>query len=86
MTTTRTYYGTMAEKHWREHLPKMVQELEAKGQLNEMLQDAEDQTRSDIADITQKLTSQQAYNQEDAERVAWELVRERYILLRPEEE
>jgi hypothetical protein len=85
MTTTRTYYGAMTEKHWREHLPKMVQELETKGQLDEMLQDAEDQTRSDMATITQQLTSQQAYQQEDAERVAWELVRERYILLPPEE-
>jgi hypothetical protein len=75
----------MAEKHWREHLPKMVRELEAKGQLEEMLQDAEDQTRTEMAITTQKLNSQQGYKPEDAERVAWELVRERYILLRPEE-
>jgi hypothetical protein len=76
----------MAEKHWREHLPRMVQELETKGQLDAMIQNAEDQTRSDMANITQQLTSQQAYKQEDAERVAWELVRERYILLQPEAE
>jgi hypothetical protein len=76
----------MAEKHWREHLPRMVQELETKGQLDAMIQNAEDQTRSDMANITQHLTSQQAYKQEDAERVAWELVRERYILLQPEAE
>ena len=35
-----TQYGMMAEKHWREHLPKLVQELEAKGQLQEALLEA----------------------------------------------
>ena len=29
---TLTQYGMMAQKHWREHRPKMVRELEAKGQ------------------------------------------------------
>ena len=36
MTTLRQY-GCMAEKHWREHRPKMVRELERKGQLQAML-------------------------------------------------
>ncbi len=75
----------MAEKHWREFLPKMVQELEARGQLQEMLQDAEEKTKDEMEDLTRKLISEQDYTPQDAERVAWEMVRERYILLPPEE-
>jgi hypothetical protein len=83
--TTLTQYGRMAEKHWREFLPKMVQDLEAKGQLPEMLQEAEEKTKDDMEDLTRKLISQQDYTPEAAERVAWEMIRERYILLPPEE-
>jgi hypothetical protein len=32
-----SHYGRLAEQHWREFLPKMVAELEAKGQLHAML-------------------------------------------------
>jgi hypothetical protein len=74
----------MAEKHWREFLPKRVRELDAKGQLQEMLQDAEEKTKDEMEDLTRKLISEQDYTPEDAERVAWEIVRERYILLPPE--
>ena len=83
--TTLTQYGRMAEKHWREFLPKMVQELEAKGQLQEMLQDAEEKTKDEMEEITRKLISEQDYTPDAAERVAWEMVRERYILPPPEE-
>ncbi len=80
---TLTQYGMMAEKHWREHRPKMVCELEAKGQLHEMLLEAERKTKDEMAElrtkfIRQGLTPQQAHDR------AWEMVREEYILL-PEE-
>jgi hypothetical protein len=83
--TTLTQYGRMAEKHWREFRPKMVQELEAKGQLQEMLQDAEEKTKDEMEALTRGLMSQQDYLPEQAERAAWEMIRERYILLPPEE-
>ncbi len=83
--TTLTQYGRMAEKHWREFLPKMVEELEAKGQLQEMLQDAEEKTKDEMEEITRKLMSEKGYTAEQAERTAWEIVRERYILLPPEQ-
>jgi hypothetical protein len=78
-----TQYGRMAEKHWREFLPKMVAEMEAKGILQEMLLDAEETTKNEMHDLTMQLqkqgkTPQQAHDQ------AWEIVRERYILLPPE--
>jgi hypothetical protein len=74
----------MAEKHWREFRPKMVQELEAKGLLHQMLLDAEEKTKDEMDTLMrelrqQGLTAQQAHDQ------AWEMVRERYILLSPEE-
>ncbi|MEI6196486.1 MAG: hypothetical protein WCS42_19370 [Verrucomicrobiota bacterium] len=78
-----TQYGRQAEKHWREHRPKMVRELEAKGQLNQMLLAAEDATKDEMATLRTELmqtgsTAQQAHTQ------AWEMVREKYILLPPE--
>jgi hypothetical protein len=83
--TTLTQYGRMAEKHWRENLPKMVQELEAKGQLQEMLLEAEEKTKDEMEETTRKLISEQDYTPDQAERAAWEMVRERYILVLPEE-
>jgi hypothetical protein len=78
-----TQYGRMAEKHWREHCPNLVRELEAKGQLHAMLLDAEEKTTDEMIELTrqfrkQGLTAQQAHDR------AWEMVRESYILLPPE--
>jgi len=78
-----TQYGRLAEKHWREFLLKMVTELEAKGQLHEMLLEAEEKTDGELDQIRrqlilQGLTSQQAHDR------AWEMVRTRYIFLPPE--
>ena len=81
---TLTQYGLMAEKHWREFRPRMVKELEAHGRLQEALLEAEEKTKDEMYDLTarlmaQGLTAQQAHDQ------AWEMVREEYILLTPEE-
>ena len=81
---TLTQYGLMAEKHWREFLPRMVKDLETHGRLQEALLEAEEKTKDEMYDLTtrlmaQGLTAQQAHNQ------AWEMVREEYILLTPEE-
>jgi hypothetical protein len=83
MTTTLTQYGMMAEEHWREFRPSMVAQMEAKRILEEMLQEAERKTKDELYDLTtqfqkQGLTPQQAHDR------AWEMVRERYILLPPE--
>jgi hypothetical protein len=75
-----TQYGRMAEKHWREHCPHLVRDLEAKGQLHTMLLEAEEKTKDEMIELTQQfrkqgLTAQQAHDR------AWEMVRESYILL-----
>ena len=79
-----TQYGLMAEKHWREFRPKMVAELEAKGMLHQMLYEAQEKTKDEMYDLRtllmkQGLTPQQAQDQ------AWEMIRERYILLPSED-
>jgi hypothetical protein len=78
-----TQYGRMAEKHWREFLPRMVRELERKGILHQMLLEAEEKTKDEMATLRMQLmqqgsTAQQAHDQ------AWEMIREKYILLPPE--
>lgn len=83
--TTLTQYGMMAEKHWRQFLPKMVKELETRGNLQAMLLEAEEKTEEELSSLRRKLmnqglTAQQAHDQ------AWEMVREKYIFLPPETE
>jgi len=78
-----TQYGLMAEKHWREFLPKMIAELKAKGQLHALLLEAEEKTEMELDQlrgqlIRQGVTAQHAHDQ------AWEIVREKYIFLPPE--
>ncbi len=74
----------MAEKHWREFRPKMVTEMESQGTLYQALKQAEDQTEAEIDQIRRRLI-QQRWTPQQAHDSAWEIVRERYILLPPEE-
>ena len=82
--TPLTQYGRMAEKHWREHCPQMVRELERKGQLQAMLLDAEEKTKDEMATLRTELM-QKGFTAQQAHTQAWEMVREKYILLPPEE-
>jgi len=79
-----TQYGRMAEKHWREHCPNLVRELERRGLLHQMLLEAEEKTKEEMADLRIQLTKQ-GKTPEQAHRQAWEMVREKYILLPAEE-
>ena len=82
--TPLTQYGRMAEKHWREFRPKMVRELEAKGLLHQMLLEAEEKTKDEMATLRTEFM-QQGLTADQAHRQAWEMVREKHILLPPEE-
>jgi len=73
-------YGLMAERHWREHCPRRVRELERKGLLRMALLEAQERTLDEMEALVrelrkQGLTPQQAHDQ------AWEIVREKYLLL-----
>lgn len=78
-----TQYGRMAETHWREFLPRLVQALEAKGRLQEMLLEAEEKTEAEMDTLRRQL-KQQGLTPLQAHHQAWEMVRERYILIPPE--
>ena len=79
-----TQYGLMAEKHWREFLPKMVAQMEAKGRLMEALWEAQETTLDEMETLTRQLEREQRMTPEQAQVTAWELIREKYILLPPE--
>src|SRR6266487_6021770 len=80
-----TQYGLMAERHWREFRPKMVQELEAKGALMEALFEAQERTSEEMEALTRKLEAEQKLTPQQAHDRVWEMIREKYILLPPEE-
>ena len=81
--STLTQYGLMAEKHWREHCPRMVAEMERMGTLQKMLLEAETQTKDEMDTIRRRLI-QQGLTPQQAHDQAWETIREKYILLPPE--
>jgi hypothetical protein len=74
----------MAEIHWHEHRPKMVRDLERKGLLHQMLLEAEEKTKDEMVTLRMELM-QQGSTAQQAQAQAWEMVREKYILLPPEE-
>lgn len=78
-------YGLMAERHWREFRPKMVRELEAQGKLEEALYEAQERTLDELLPLEDKLVAD-GLTMDQASRQAWEMVRERYILLPPEDD
>jgi hypothetical protein len=79
-----TQYGLMAEKHWREFRPAMVREMEKQGTLMEALFEAQETTLDEMEALTQKLESEQGLTMQQALDQAWEMIREKYILLPPE--
>ncbi len=79
-----TQYGLMAEHHWREFLPRMVREMEATGSLMEALFDAQEMTIEEMETLTRQLETKQKMTPQQAHDQAWEMIREKYILLPPE--
>ena len=79
-----TQYGCLAGKHWRQFLPRMVAELERRGRLSEMLREAEEQTTIEMDELRRRLLLKCGLSAQQAEQRAWEMVRERYVLLPPE--
>jgi hypothetical protein len=80
-----TQYGMMAERHWREFCPAMVKELEAKGTLTEALYEAQETTLDEMEALTRNLETEQNLTPQQAHDQAWEMIREKYILLPAEE-
>ena len=81
--TPLTQYGRMAEKHWRQFLPRLVADLQAKGALEAALLEAEEKTNEELDALRRQLISRGLTPQQAQDR-AWEIVREHYIFLPPE--
>ena len=79
-----TQYVRLAERHWRAWLPRRVAELERTGQLKAKLQEAAERTVTDTETLRQHFL-QQGLTPSQAQQRAWEIVRERYLFLQPEE-
>lgn len=62
----------------------MVSELERRGVLHQMLVEAEERTKDEMATLRTQLM-QQGSTAQQAQTQAWEMVREKYILLLPED-
>ena len=77
-------YGLMAQRHWREFCPLMCRKLEAEGQLEEALWEAQETTLDEMEALTRKMEREQMMTPGQAQASAWELIREKYILLPPE--
>jgi hypothetical protein len=63
----------------------MVRELEAKGTLMEALFEAQEMTIGEMEALTRQLETEQRLTPQQAHDQAWEMIREKYILLPPEE-
>ena len=81
--TSLTQYGLMAARHWRQFRPKMVRRLEAQGKLEEALLEAQERTIEETETLYRRFKAEGSTEQQ-AETQAWELIREKYILLEPE--
>ena len=79
-----TPYMLLAERHWRIWLPRRVAELERTGQLRAKLHEAAERTVTDSEEL-QRHFLQQGLTPSQAQQRAWEIVRERYLFLPPEE-
>ena len=62
----------------------MVAEMERTGTLQQMLLEAEEKTKDEMDAIRRQLV-QQGLTPQQAHDQAWEMVRERYIFLPPED-
>ena len=81
--TSLTQYGLMAERHWRQFQPKMVRRLEAQGKLEDALLEAQERTIEEMETLYRRFRAE-GLTEQQAEAQAWELTREKYILLEPE--
>jgi hypothetical protein len=65
----------LGRAHWKEHLPNRYRELKAAGTLEKALTDAAEQTYREVDQLEQS-----GFQPDEA----WQMVRETYLLLPPE--
>ena len=80
-----TAYGLMAKRHWAEFRPHMVAQMTAEGTLETALYEAQETTIDEMEALCRTLEKEQKLTPQQAQDQAWEMTREKYILLPPEE-
>lgn len=74
-----------ARSHWKRHLPKYYRNLKKSGELEKRLENAAKFTL-DAFNVERGRLMEKGWDAEQANMVAWELVREEWILLRSEDQ
>jgi hypothetical protein len=74
----------LARSHWKKHLPKLNRNLKKSGELEKRVENAAKFTL-DAFSLEKERLVKNGLNPNQASEVAWELVREEWILLRSEE-
>ena len=79
-----TQYILLAERHWRIWLPRRVAELERQGLLMAKLCEAAERTVQGLSPTPAAFPPTRPDAESSAQR-AWEIARERYLFLPPED-
>ncbi len=74
----------MAGRHWREFYPQLAAELKPTGPLHERLLESEEKAEGEMDTVRRHLI-QQGLTPQQVRNRAWEIPRERCVLIPPEE-
>ena len=75
----------MARSHWKKHLPNLYRTLKKSGELEKRVEDAAKFTLKAFESDKKRL-QENGLKPQQASEVAWELIREEWILVRSEEQ
>jgi hypothetical protein len=75
----------LARSHWKKHLPKFYRNLKKSGELEKSVENAARFTM-DAFNLEKERLLKMGWRLQEASGLAWELVREEWILLRSEEQ
>lgn len=78
---TKEQLKEKARAHWKKHRPEMFKELKDSGELEESLNQAAEDTLDGMKQIEQHMIEKNGYTKDQAERCAWEMMREEWILI-----
>jgi hypothetical protein len=70
----------LAREHWKKHRPSLFRALEKEGSLEQRLENAANFTLKGY-EVEKKRLLERGYQENQAHEVAWELVREEWLLL-----
>ena len=80
-----TQYGLMAERHWREFRPENGARTGGEGHVDGSTLRSAGANIGEMEALTRELETKQKLTPQQAHDRAWEMIREKYILLPPEE-